>query len=293
MKTYREFIRRAMSLGAAALRDGLIHEGTLEDYDIALAVATNAQTILFPADQVLALRPALAEFADRVDHRLPFPAVLLQFDRPIPEHIFFAVERPEYSANTDILRQMVEHWHAAGLKLRDWTPTDGDAVAALLLYQGESAAVQGQVYNYAIAWFVSTAINRVYWVGTDLIYRDTPTDADVDANKRTLRNLAVACIAYINCINLELERHDPPEAVQRRRQRENKPALDAWYTVEVRAEYRRAWDGDGTGAGSHHGYRYDVRGHFRRMTDGRMIWVRPHQRGLAHELYVPSVRRVD
>ena len=42
MKTYREFIRRAMALGAAGLRDGLVHEGILEDYEIALAVATDA-----------------------------------------------------------------------------------------------------------------------------------------------------------------------------------------------------------------------------------------------------------
>lgn len=34
------------------------------------------------------------------------------------------------------------------------------------------------------------------------------------------------------------------------------------------------------------------RAHFRRLPDGRLIWARPHQRGLAHELYVPSVRKV-
>jgi hypothetical protein len=51
--------------------------------------------------------------------------------------------------------------------------------------------------------------------------------------------------------------------------------------------------GEGEGSGVKHGHRYDVAGHFRRLPDGRLIWVRPHQRGLAHELYVPSVRKVE
>ena len=42
------------------------------------------------------------------------------------------------------------------------------------------------------------------------------------------------------------------------------------------------------GAGVKHGIRYDVRGHFRRLETGKTIWVRPHQRGLQNELYVPK-----
>jgi hypothetical protein len=58
------------------------------------------------------------------------------------------------------------------------------------------------------------------------------------ANKVTLRNLAIACIACINCENI-------------------------------------------------------VRAHFRRLPNGKLTWVRAHQRGLAYELYVPSVRKVE
>ena len=32
---------------------------------------------------------------------------------------------------------------------------------------------------------------------------------------------------------------------------------------------------------------------FEETIDYRLIWVRPHQRGLAHELYIPSVRVVE
>jgi hypothetical protein len=47
------------------------------------------------------------------------------------------------------------------------------------------------------------------------------------------------------------------------------------------------------GRDRHVSYKFDVRGHFRRLSDGRLIWVRPHQRCLAHERYIPSVRRVE
>ena len=34
-------------------------------------------------------------------------------------------------------------------------------------------------------------------------------------------------------------------------------------------------------------------GHLRRLTDGRLIWVRPHCGGLVHALYVPGVWAVE
>jgi hypothetical protein len=42
-----------------------------------------------------------------------------------------------------------------------------------------------------------------------------------------------------------------------------------------------------------HGFRYDVRGHFRRLPDGKLTWVRAHQQGLAHELYKPKVYKAE
>jgi len=87
-----------------------------------------------------------------------------------------------------------------------------------------------------------------------------------------------------------LEKHEPPAKVQRCRTSDGKPPLLPYYTVEVAPGYRSA---GGEGAGAKHGYRYDVAAHFRRLTDGWPIWVRPHQRGLAHELYMPSVRKVE
>ena len=174
-----------------------------------------------------------------------------------------------------------------GRPLHGWTPADGDALVALLLAQDD---IDGVLHNQAVAFFASTAINRVHWHGDNLKWLPN-SDTTFDENKRTLRNLCVACVAYLNCINLTLERQEAPEKVQKRRAKDGKPPLPAYYTVVVAPAYRHKEDGEP--GGTHHGYKYDVRGHLRKLPDGRLIWVRPHQRGLAHELYIPSVRVVE
>lgn len=292
MKLYRDFILASALRGVEMFRTVPGVRGLQRvDFEVTAAIAAEAQTILFSADQALALRPALAEFDDQVTHRLPFRSIILQFDRPIPEHEFFETERADYQ-EPEFLRNLAAVWRDAGLPLTGWTPEDGDAVTAVLLTQGTTTDT-GKTFNQAVAFFVSTAVNRAYWRGTELLYLTGVRDVVnvIEDNKRTLRNLAVACVAYMNCVNLQLEKHEPPAAIQKRRRRDNKPPIPAYYTVTVRPEYRR--DGDGSGEpGSKHSYRYDVRGHFRRLADGRLTWVRPHQRGLAHEQYIPAVRKV-
>ena len=182
-----------------------------------------------------------------------------------------------------MLTETLHLWNQSGLTLHGWTPADG--VGALLLAQSE---IDGVLHNQAVAFFASTAVNRVHWKGGDLTWLPH-TDRTYAENKRTLRNLAVACVAYLTCVNLGLEKHAPPAKVQKRRVKEGKPLLLPYFTVEVAPGYRGKGDGDG----AKHGYRYDIADHFRRLADGRLIWVRAHQPGLAHELYVPSVRKVE
>ena len=68
--------------------------------------------------------------------------------------------------------------------------------------------------------------------------------------------------------------------------------LEPYYVCRIRGvQYDSA--GNPAGEGSKHGIRYDVRGHFRRMTNGKTTWVRAHQRGLANELYIPKTYVVD
>jgi hypothetical protein len=268
MHIYQPFILHiAASVAYTAL-------DTERDFEIAALIAAEAHTVLFRTDQVLALRPALERFAESVEYRQPFENVILQFDRPIPETAFFEIEHA-YQHDPAVLAESARVWGDAGLTLHGWTPTDGDGVVALLLAQSE---IDGVLHNQAIAFFASTAVNRVHWHGGDLTWLPH-TDRTYAENKRTLRNLAVACIAYLTCINLTLEKHDPPEKVQKRRAKDGKPPLLPYYTVEVAPAYREKGEaGDG---GIKHGYRYDVAGHFRRLPNGKLTWVRAHQRGLA------------
>lgn len=87
----------------------------------------------------------------------------------------------------------------------------------------------------------------------------------------------------------------PPMSRQYRRQLERlKHRPPPWHVVEVEPTY--VTEGDDEHEGGGHGYRYDVRGHLRfgrhRKGDGTysqtVEWVRPHQRGLRHTVYVPK-----
>ncbi len=79
----------------------------------------------------------------------------------------------------------------------------------------------------------------------------------------------MACVAYLSCINLALEKHEAPAKVQKRRAREGKPPILPYYTVVVAPGYRGQEEADGLG--SKHGFRYDVRG--RALYHSDCYWV--------------------
>ena len=91
--------------------------------------------------------------------------------------------------------------------------------------------------------------------------------------------------------NVYLEKQgEVPEAVNRKREAKGKSRLEPYYVCRIKGVQ---YDSHATGEGAKHGIRYDVRGHFRRLDTGKTIWVRSHQRGLANELYVPKVYKVE
>ena len=106
------------------------------------------------------------------------------------------------------------------------------------------------------------------------------------------RNLAIACIGYINCENIYLQRMGGiPDKVSAKRERKGKSNLEPYYVCRIRGvQYDKV---DPTQNGAKHSIRYDVRGHFRRLTTGKTTWVRPHQRGIENELYIPKTYLVD
>lgn len=241
-----------------------------------LHMLEDAHVIIFDSEQALALVPAVRRFADDLDFRLPFPSVMFQFSEPIPE--------------TDILKQEKD---------------EPDRILVLVVSQTENDI------NNASVWFESTSVNRAQWANesvtplcisptadedeeTDLLlFVDKPTLAEIKIrNKEIVRLLACAMVAYINCENITLERQAVDEKVNRKRQSKGKRPLEPYYTVRVRGV--RYDDNAQSGrTGRHVGFRFDVRGHFRRLDDGRLTWVRAHQRGVQHERYIPKVYEVD
>jgi hypothetical protein len=249
----------------------------LSVYDLIAAyrVARQAHTILFSTEQALALLPALERFtAALAHHHLPFPATILQFTTPIAEADLLpypeVLPDPVAAATTD------------------------DHILALLLSQEE--AEDGTLLNTAGAWFQSGAVNRVAWPNDphahlELPDPDLPDAAGRLANKQALRALAIACIAYINCENITLA-HQPADAkLNRSRISKGKKPFDDYHLCRL-VTRRGQEGGEPAEAGHGPGHRFDVRGHFRRLPNGKLTWVRAHQRGLAHELYVPSVQKV-
>lgn len=239
-----------------------------------LRILEPAQVILFDSEQALALVPAIRRFAEQLDFRLPFPSVLFQFSEPIPE--------------TDILAQEKQ---------------ESDHILALVVSQTESGI------NNASVWFESTAVNRAQWENesvsplriaptameeddSDLLIADNLTPAEVKLhNKEIIRLLACAMVAYINCENITLERQAVDEKINRKRAAKGKRELTPYYTVRLRGVRYENKEGASL-PGRHVSFRFDVRGHFRRLEDGGLTWVRAHQRGLRHERYIPKVYEV-
>ena len=86
-----------------------------------------------------------------------------------------------------------------------------------------------------------------------------------------------------------------------RRQVERGKIPNPWHVIRAEHPSPRYPKGQEPVNGIQHRYRYDVIGHFRigryRLADGsyrtRRSWVRPHQRGLANETYLPGTRRFN
>jgi len=239
-----------------------------------LHMLEGAQIVVFSTEQALALLPAIRRFEEHMDFHLPFPSIMFQFSAPIPE--------------TDVLVQE-----------RD----EPDRILAIIVSQTDSGI------NNAAVWFESSAVNRAQWENesvsplridprsietewdSTILIADNLTPAEVKIrNKEIVRLLAVAMVAYINCENITLERQAVEEKINRKRARQGKRILEDFYTCRIAHDRYETAGAPGTGRAV--GFRFDVRGHFRRWTDRVVTGVRSHQRGLVHEMYKPKVYEV-
>lgn len=104
-------------------------------------------------------------------------------------------------------------------------------------------------------------------------------------------------MAYMTARGMKLVEEPLPRNLRRQVERNKIP--NPWHVIRAEHPGPRYAPSDEPAAGSTHSYRYDVIGHFRirqyQLADGtyrtKRSWVRPHQRGLKNEHYLPGTRR--
>lgn len=109
-------------------------------------------------------------------------------------------------------------------------------------------------------------------------------------------DLLMYILAYTNAKSTRIV--EAPLTRQERRWNERRGMPNMWHIIDVDPKFYRRGDDEETGR--HHSYRYDVIGHFRvgnyKRGDGSrshiISWIPPHQRGLAHSLYIPATHNV-
>lgn len=219
-----------------------------------------AATIVFPSQQAEVFRDIASKYSETLEYQLPFRYVFLQFTNSITVTV----------------------------------PEKGELQLSCLLLIQDS-----EKESIAFAWFDDTKSNQclmltqIWDTGTSqsLIPGD---DLNVERARLTIQSLSIACIGFINCENIYLHREEgAPEAVNRKRAKQGKKILEPYYLCRIRGVQYDS-NGHAIGEGTQHGFIYDVRGHFRKLTSGKTIWVRPHQRRLhSGGPYIPKTYIVD
>lgn len=232
------------------------------------SVMVHAQTILFPAEQAAVFTELSHEYTDSLDYRLPFDQVLIEFIAPVEVagRQLLGIALSQDTFNRDEFNQFVTERNMEIIDPPAVLPDNTELHLAIGIYTDSTSRTTWQVAN-----------------------RQSLFDTSEDA---TIKNLAIACVGYINCENITLERQAVDPAINRKRDAKGKRRIEDYYLCRIRGVQYES-DGQGEASGRHVGFRFDVRGFFRRLQSGRTIWVRPHQRGLQHEKYIPKVYKVD
>jgi hypothetical protein len=258
-----------------------------EEYLHAYRVLRTAQTIVIPAAQAEVFKLTAKTYFDGLEYRLPFASVLIQFDQTVPiimENGMDALSAVLLSQDV-ITQEGLQHSQALIAQRKSMYDSH------LVIPEGLRV---GDTINHLLAIFSDMNVRRISWTGGGEreMYERESNEIIVNA-WRTIKNLAVGCIGYINCANIYLEKQGgAPDKVNKKRVAKGKTRLDPYYVCKIRGVKYTSTEGAG-GRGRGVSFRFDVRGFFRRLPSGKVVWVRPHQRGLQHELYVPKVYEVN
>lgn len=239
-----------------------------------------AKTILFSSDQIDVFYRLKKTYTNGLDYRLPFPDTFIQLSKPysvrfdgIGEISLVGMLLTQEKIDKQTYDCAMETYGREGM-----VKIDFGRDSMVLLNTIYVIAKDGDIFTFGAGSWHSDTFNQEF-------------SGDKIDGYGTFVDLAISCVGYINCENIYLERQgEVPESVNRKREAKGKSRLEPYYVCRIRG---LQYDSVATGEGSKHGIRYDVRGHFRRISDERTIWVRPHQRGLQNELYIPKTYKVD
>jgi hypothetical protein len=159
---------------------------------------------------------------------------------------------------------------------------------------------------YAISWTKESWPQRLSAELTDHKFQEGMEDAKTrvacrrsDAHANRLFRMTVNLLYFLSAENHVVLRVRPEHhhmGITRGLPKSARP----YYILPTQSQHIRYMMGVGEGTGSSHSYRYDVKGHFRHLTDERyernddgtvrLIWIEPHQRGLDNAEYRAPLR---
>ena len=257
------------------------------DHRLARDIAEKAKTIIFSVEQAKIFTALSGSYTESLEYTLPYQNLFLQFSAPI------VLNRP--IGGCKFATGLLLGQHVVTKEQRVVANSEANHYTRMLgLDEREIVPINSYaVKNHCYAVLESGNVFQATWEykpeGTECF----ETDPEMVNEQTYYRNLAIACIGYINCENIYLlQEGGAPDKVNRKRAQQGKKILEPYYVCRIRGVQYDS-NGQPTGEGTHHGFRYDVRGHFRKLTSGKTTWVRPHQRGLQNELYIPKTYVVE
>jgi hypothetical protein len=159
--------------------------------------------------------------------------------------------------------------------------------------------------NARVAWYITTNERGIPCFVSDLEKKSEEIDAPEDGGRPLIFPPPISdeqrlpfltgILGFLHCHNVELDKREIEPGVNAKRERKGKSPLLPYYECIIDGMSTLGPASGGKGSGP--SFRFDVRGHIRRIPTeedpNRTTWVRPHQRGLKHALYKPKTYNAD
>lgn len=215
--------------------------------------------------------------------RMPFLHTYIALDKPVDFHGYMSGYRDEPPVCVKVRGILINDWDmlkAPALKI-DKAPPNATRILQVIFF----VPLDDDPGNVHIA--------SLCVAGNELIIDTRCTDW---GTRQRMLTWLIHIVNFLSSPSVKLAPAQVDAALQKARIRRGKEPLPGWYEITYRKVCHDYTPGPTTSKALEHGFRYDVRGHFKRFEHGRMtgrvIWCPPHQRGLKHDLYKPKTYRV-